>query len=128
LAGFTITSVEFRSFKAFRHYSVKLQHMNILVGPNNCGKSTIIGAFRALVAGIRHARAKRPELVPGPDGQRYGYRISEENLPISIENVHTDYGDTDTTVTFRISNGNKLLLFSPKMAAAFCYLTRPVSL
>lgn len=93
--------------------------MNILVGPNNCGKSTIIGAFRALVAGIRHARAKRPEMVPGPDGQRYGYRISVENLPISIENVHTDYVDTDTTVTFRVSNGNRLLLFFPVDGGCF---------
>lgn len=119
MAGFTITSVEFRSFKAFRRYSVKLQHMNILVGPNNCGKSTIIGAFRALLAGIRRARAKSPELVPGPNGQGYGYRIPEENLPISIENVHTDYADTDTTVTFRVSNGNKLLLFFPEEGGCF---------
>ena len=114
MAEFTITSVEFRSFKAFRHYSVKFQHMNILVGPNNCVKSTIIGAFRALAAGIRRARAKSPELVPGPDGQRYGYRIPEDNLPISIENVHTDYAFTDTIVTFRVSNGNRLLLFFPE--------------
>ena len=119
MAKYTITSVEFRSFKAFGHYSVKLQHMNILVGPNNCGKSTIIGAFRALVAGIRRARAKSPELVPGPSGLTYGYRITEENLPISIENVHTDYADTDTTVTFRISNGNRLVLFFPKEGGCF---------
>jgi energy-coupling factor transporter ATP-binding protein EcfA2 len=93
--------------------------MNILVGPNNCGKSTIIGAFRALVAGVRRARAKIPELVPGPQGDTYGYRVPEENLPISIENVHTDYADTDTTVTFRISNGNRLHLFFPEDGGCF---------
>ncbi|HSU83606.1 MAG TPA: AAA family ATPase, partial [Thermoanaerobaculia bacterium] len=42
----TITSVEFRNFKAFSHFSISLQSLNILVGPNNCGKSTILGAFR----------------------------------------------------------------------------------
>lgn len=120
MALINITSVEFRSFKAFGHFSLKLHHMNILVGPNNCGKSTIIGAFRALVAGIRRARAKNPELVPGPQGQRFGYIVPVENLPISIENVHTDYADTDTTVTFRLSNGNKLILFFPRDGG--CYL------
>jgi len=54
----TITSVRFRNFKAFKDFSVSLDHMNILVGPNNSGKSTIIGAFRALDAGLRKARAR----------------------------------------------------------------------
>jgi len=30
----TISSLEFRNFKAFSHFSVRLQHLNILVGPN----------------------------------------------------------------------------------------------
>src|SRR5688572_5780843 len=110
----TITSVEFRNFKALRHYSLKLQRMNILVGPNNCGKSTILGAFRALVAGIRRARARNPERLKTPGGVRWGYQISPDTLPISIENVHTDYAETDTTVKFRLSNGNRLLLHFPQ--------------
>ncbi|MCW4016333.1 MAG: AAA family ATPase, partial [Candidatus Bathyarchaeota archaeon] len=110
----TITSVEFRNFKAFSHFSISLQKMNILVGPNNCGKSTILSAFRTLVAGLRRARAKNAEWVPGPDGGTYGYKITEEALPISIENVHTDYAEEDSWVTFRLSNGNKLQLFFPK--------------
>jgi len=110
----TITSVKFRNFKALTHFSVSLQGMNILVGPNNCGKSTILSAFRTLVAGMRRARAKRAEWVLGPEGETYGYKISEEALPISIENVHTDYAESDSLVTFRLSNSNKLQLFFPK--------------
>ncbi|MFL6207294.1 MAG: ATP-dependent nuclease [Pyrinomonadaceae bacterium] len=110
----TITSVEFRNFKALEHFSIKLQHMNVLVGPNNCGKSTVIGAFRALVAGLRRARVRSPEHVLGPGGNtHFGYNVSIEALPISIENVHTDYAETDTSVTFRLSNGNKLRLYFP---------------
>jgi len=93
--------------------------MNILVGPNNCGKSTIISSFRALAAGIRRARAKSVEVVPGPDGQTYGYSLPEESIPISIENVHTDYADADASVTFRLSNGNKLQLFFPEKGGCF---------
>lgn len=114
-----ITSVEFRKFKAFSHYSVSLQHVNILVGPNNCGKSTILGTFRALAAGIRRARAKSVEWVPGPEGRTFGWRVPDDAIPISIENVHTDYEDSDSSVTFRLSNGNRLQLFFPKDGGCF---------
>ncbi len=114
LLSASITSVEFRNFKAYAHFSISLQHMNILVGPNNCGKSTILSTFRVLAVGLRRARAKGIEWVPGPLGQTRGYRLNEETLPISIENVHTDYDDSDSSVTFRLSNGNKLQLFFPK--------------
>jgi len=81
--------------------------MNILVGSNNSGKSTILSAFRALEVGpVGHAQKCR-------EGMRHlwGYKISEEVLPITIENVHTDYAETDTTITFR--NGNRLQLYFP---------------
>jgi predicted ATPase len=110
----TITSIEFRNFKALSQFSVKLLPMNVLVGPNNSGKSTILSALRVLAEGLRKARAKSAEQVVGPTGDRLGYRISEEALPISVENVHTDYDNTDSRVTFRISNRNSLELFFPR--------------
>jgi hypothetical protein len=88
--------------------------MNVLVGPNNCGKSTILGAFRALEAGLRKARARSPELVEAPRGEKYGYHLAQELLPISVENIHTDYAEAKTTVSFRLSNGNRLVLYFPE--------------
>jgi hypothetical protein len=111
----TVTSVQFRNFKALRQYSVTLQHMNILVGPNNCGKSTVIDAFRALEAAMRRARARHAESVVGPSGHAMGHLL--DSLPILTENVHTDYADTDTAVTFRLSNGNTLQLYFPAQGA-----------
>jgi predicted ATPase len=111
--GETVTSIEFRNFKAFAHFSLKLQHMNVLVGPNNSGKSTVLGALRILAEALRKARSKSAERVHGPSGDRLGYHIAEDNLSVSIENVHTDYSDTDTRVTFRLSNQNSLDLYFP---------------
>jgi energy-coupling factor transporter ATP-binding protein EcfA2 len=115
----TITSVEFRNFKALGHFSLRLQSMNILVGPNNSGKSTVVGAFRALAAGIRKAQTKAPEPVEGPRGPTRGYVVPESALPISVENVHTDYVDEDTIVRFRLSNGNHLQLYFPRSGGCF---------
>jgi energy-coupling factor transporter ATP-binding protein EcfA2 len=110
----SFVGIDFRNYKAFANFSLALQPMNILVGPNNCGKSTIIGAFRLLEIALRRARAKNPELVQGPQGRTLGHRISNENFPISLENVHTDYADVDSTITFRFSNRNRISLYFPE--------------
>jgi hypothetical protein len=57
-----------------------------------------------------------------PDGLRFGYQISRDTLPISIENVHTDYADTDTSVTFKLSSGNRLKLHFPEQEDRGCIL------
>jgi len=43
-----------------------------------------------------------------------GYRIPEESVPISLENVQTDYNGTESRVTFHLSNGNALALVFPE--------------
>ena len=110
----SFTFVDFRHYKGFESLSLNLHRTNILVGPNNCGKSTIIGAFRLLEVGLRRARTRNAELVAGPDGEAFGYVIVADQLPISLENVHTNYAEVDSAVTFRLSNGNRLLLYFPK--------------
>ena len=105
----SITSVQFRNFKAFENFSIALDHMNILVGPNNSGKSTVIGAFRALAMGLRRAGIRNPEIVDSRDSS-LGYRIPRASLPITLENAQTDYQDVESTVTFRLTNGNSLRL------------------
>lgn len=106
-------SVQFRNFKALEHFSIRLASLNILIGPNNSGKSTVLSAFRVLESGLRRARAKKAELVRIGDDVRYGYYLSEETVPMSVENVHTDYVEEDATVTFRLSNGSRLILLFP---------------
>lgn len=63
MASLRIISVKFSHYKAFKSFSLKLQDFNVLVGPNNAGKSTIVGAFRILSEGLRRARVKSPERV-----------------------------------------------------------------
>ena len=118
----TFTSVTFYNYKAFRHFSVSLRNMNILVGPNNCGKSTIISAFRILDVGLKIASAKKSVQIPSPNGGfTFGHHIASENIPVAIENVHTDYDEIDTKIEFRISNGNTLILHFPPHEG--CYIS-----
>jgi len=109
------TSIYFHRYKAFVDYSVALTDFNILVGPNNAGKSTILGAFRILAEGLRKARSRNPTVVRGPLGDTLGYNIELEETLVGGENVFFDYDDSQpASVKFRVSNGNELVLYFPE--------------
>ena len=117
-----ITSIRFRNYKAFRDYSISLNPFNVLVGPNNAGKSTVLGAIRILSEGIRRARAKSPDLIDDPKGSQVrGYPVRLQGLPISTENVFHNYDEsTPATVEFRLSNGHSLNPHFPERGE--CYM------
>lgn len=108
-----ITGVQFRNFKGFSAFSLKLEPMTILVGPNNAGKSTIVGAFRALSIALRTARSRKPEVLHLADGNHRGYRIATDAIPISLESAQHNYSDEDAVAAFTLSNGNRLRLIFP---------------
>ena len=117
-----ITSVRFHWYKSFRDFSLSIDRFNILVGPNNAGKSTILGAFRILAEGIRKAKAKSLTFVQGPEGSTFGYEVSLASIPVATENVYHDYDESHLPkVVFRTSDGRFLTLFFP--ARGVCNLT-----
>lgn len=110
----SITSVKLRNFQAFHDYSISLRRTNILVGPNNSGKSTILNAFRILEQVLRLARSRRPSPVLTHLGtEASGYIIPATTMPFSLDNVHFNYDSDDTRIEFRYSNSNLLSLYFP---------------
>ena len=108
------TSVSFRNYKALRQYSVSLRRFNVLVGPNNSGKSTILGAFRILAEGMRKAAARNPEWIHLREEESWGYRVPLDELPIAMENVFSNYDDSQPAkIDFRLSSGNRIELKMP---------------
>lgn len=116
-----ITSVRFTKYKAFKNFQLSINDFNVLVGPNNTGKSTIIGAFRILAEGLRRARAKSAEPIDVVGYTGWGYRLNISELSIASENIFFDYDDAvPAQVKFRLSNGNHLRLHFPEQG--HCYL------
>jgi predicted ATPase len=114
-------SVDFCRFKAFDRFTLPLRHFNILVGPNNAGKSTILAAFRILAAAMRRANTRGSEVVEGPQGQTFGYAIDLSAISIAEENIFYNYDDSQpATVRFSLSNRNDLLLYFPQRS--ICHL------
>ena len=109
------TRVTFKSYKALKKFSVTLTEFNVLVGPNNAGKSTIVGAFRILSEGIRRANSKKAQYIDIEGINAFGYYVPLEDMPIATENVFTNYDDSSPAVIeFELSTRNKLRLVFPE--------------
>ncbi|WP_295966354.1 ATP-binding protein [uncultured Xanthomonas sp.] len=113
-----LVSIKFKNYKTFRDYTVLLSGFNVLVGPNNAGKSTVIGALRILGEGLRRAHARKAEYLDSIVYRGYGYRLDLRDLPISTENIFTDYDDAEpATIDFSISPGGVMRLIFPESDA-----------
>jgi energy-coupling factor transporter ATP-binding protein EcfA2 len=125
------TGISFRNYKALKDFSVTLTEFNVLVGPNNAGKSTIVGAFRILAEGMRKASARKAHYFDLNGVRSVGYLVPLEDLPVATENIFTNYDDSSPAIIeFRLASGNKLKLIFPKNDV--CYLVcipkgKPVS-
>jgi hypothetical protein len=116
--------VRFDRFKAFETFELRLRQFNILVGPNNAGKSTILAAFRILYAGLRRARARNAQPVRGPNGMALGYPVELSGVSIAEENIFYNYDDSQPAeVRFTLSNGSELLLYFPAPSSCFLFLS-----
>lgn len=112
--------VDFTRFKAFKTFRLNLKHFNIMVGPNNAGKSTVLAAFRILAAAYRKATARRSEVVRGPNGTVSGYKIDLSTISVAEENIFYNYNDDEKAeVVFSLSNGNSLTLYFPEPGVCF---------
>ncbi|MGP9812639.1 ATP-dependent nuclease [Rhodopseudomonas sp. NSM] len=118
--GTRFTQVEFSRFKAFKKFKLSLRQFNILVGPNNAGKSTILIGFRILAAAMRRAGRRKSEPIRGPEGMVHGYPVDLTAISIAEENIFFNYDDASpATVRFKLSNGNELLLYFPEQGSCF---------
>jgi ABC-type multidrug transport system ATPase subunit len=116
-----ITSIRFKKYKAFDSFQIALNDFNVLIGPNNAGKSTIISAFRILHEGLRRARARNPEPIEISSFVGWGHRLDLRDIPIAAENIFYNYDDSSPAeITFRLSNSNHLKLYFPEQST--CYL------
>jgi len=115
------TRVEFHRFKAFDHFSLSLRQFNIVVGPNNAGKSTVLAAFRILAAGLRKANTRRPSFVRFNGSTVRGYDVDLSSISVAEENLFFNYDEDESAwVRFTLSNKSTLTLYFPEREV--CYL------
>lgn len=113
-----IQSIHFKDYIPFTEYSITFTDYNILVGPNNSGKSKIIQSIQLLNSAWK--RVKRTSPTYQPEIEKVGYRIPEASLPCRIDNIHNEYRTVFSSVRVKFENtGYAVLTFSPDLS---CYL------
>lgn len=114
-------TVEFKRFKAFESFRLELRHFNVLVGPNNAGKSTVIAAFRILSEAMRKASSRKADMILGPTGRVYGHNVDLKGAFVAEENLSFDYHDDEPAyIRFVLASRNTLTLYFPEQG--ICYL------
>lgn len=120
------TRIDFHRFKAFRKFTLHLRHFNILVGPNNAGKSTVLASFKILAAAARRARTRIPTNVRGPLGDTFGHVIDLSGISVAEENIFFNYDESEPAyVKFTLSNKNSLTLYFPDRGICYLLLDGP---
>jgi len=97
-----LTSLRIQGFRGFADYRIeRLARVNLLVGANNSGKTSVLEAAETLLG-----RGQIPIVINGPLRREEGV-FDRDNDPEVIELNHLFYGrPTELPVTFTISGTN----------------------
>lgn len=115
-----IRRITFRRYKAFHQYGLSLKPgVNILVGPNNAGKSTAISIARLTSLVLRTASRINPNIsIRDGDRNVVGYPLSLSRIQdfpgYSDANVHHEFRDEEARVEAHFNSGARLYMVWPK--------------
>lgn len=116
------------NFKAFRTFHLPLRPgPNVLVGPNNAGKSTLLAAMRSAAAMIRLARRTRPTISRDDRGvMARAYAFTSKEITLEDENLRYDFRPADVRLELGFDSGVALRAVWPADAeeTPFFYFLR----
>lgn len=106
-----VHGLRLRNFKRFESFYLSARQINVLVGPNNSGKSSILDALRICNACLRYSRSRPPTPIDVAGvGIVLGYHLPDSSLPVPIANITTNYNEQDAIIEVRCSNANTLIV------------------
>lgn len=119
-----IRSISFQEFKQFSSYTVGLQNRNVLVGPNNAGKSTVLDGLRVASAFISFANRRTGQNASLSSlGPCKRYQLSENALPIPLSNVVRNFGEGPAIIEVRNTRNRLIRIELSHSAQPTAYLS-----
>ena len=104
-----IRSITVENYKRFERFTVSCRAANILVGPNNAGKSTVLDALRIFSAVHRFASRTRPTYREHDGfGGCATYELPTNLVGVPISNVVRNYADDPARILITLDNGSTL--------------------
>lgn len=118
-----IKSIKFENFKSFEKFSVACRNRNILVGPNNSGKSTVLDAVRVTADVLRFAGRRKPvDKSQGSDGVCATHVISPSLVSVDLRYCSYNYVDDPEQIAVTLRSGSTLKIIVPPGGQIQAYL------
>lgn len=111
--GLALRSVKLVNYKGFENHTISLRGTNVLIGANNAGKSTALGALRLIAAMIPVARRTRPLTVGRVEDRPVrGWPITAkaiETSAFSNDNIRFDFRPGETRIEVTATSGARMV-------------------
>ena len=118
-----IKSIEFFDYKTFSRFTVSARARNILVGPNNAGKSTILDAFRISFDALRYAGRRNAFFKSqGDDGVCSTWEVPISAVQTDMRYCVHNFGDGYAKISLKLENGNSFIITASNDDPLECYL------
>ncbi|MGO7153201.1 ATP-dependent nuclease [Rhizobium leguminosarum] len=118
-----IKNLEFFDFKTYPHFGISLRDRNVLVGPNNIGKSTALDALRITFDVLRYAKRFAPDLKDQTgDGVCPTYMVPPSVIQTDLRYCVHDFGEGPARIQIKIANGSTLKMKVAPHADVECWL------
>lgn len=115
----SLKSLKLVNYKGFENHTINLRRTNVLVGANNAGKSTALGALRLIVAMLPQARRVTPSETGEVEGRSTrGWPITAaavEASAFSGENIRHDFRPKETRIEVTTNTGVRLVACWPNI-------------
>ncbi len=122
-----VKSLEFFDYKSFSKFSISARTKNILVGPNNTGKSTSLDALRIASDALRYARRRTAQFKSqGKDGICSTYYVPQSVVRVDLRYCVRNFQESSAKITVIIENGKKFVISLDPDADLECYLVSEV--
>jgi predicted ATP-dependent endonuclease of OLD family len=115
-------------YKAFEQFDASFRSgMNVLVGPNNAGKSTLIAILRLCSILFRNAQRVNPSISIADKGRNViGHPLASARLRelpgYTDENVHYEFRSEEARVEATSDSGSSLIIVWPADSDPYYYV------
>jgi hypothetical protein len=118
-----VRKIEFFDYKAFSHFTLSARTRNIIVGPNNAGKSTLLDAFRIALDALKYARRHSAvRKSHGSDGVCSTYFVPESVVQTDLRACVHNFDDGHARIQITLDNLSIFTLKIPNGGQIECYL------
>jgi predicted ATPase len=109
-----LTSVELHRFKGFREFTLSFGDLAVLIGPNNAGKSSVVGALAATSHMLRVAM-KFKASTRQIRGERvvWAHQFTTNQVGLDEDSLRWESRDEEAQIRVTFANGARLIAVWP---------------